>query len=127
MAGALQMATEAMFKAVDRKDADAVMELFSGDAQIVDEISRRWIRGRDDVADYLRQTMKVVDGIHTTVKDIHESILQDFGLITCWIDQDYTLKGVQTHVSAPTTIAFRPEDGHWKVLLFHSIPLPSES
>ena len=36
------------------------------------------------------------------------------------------LEGKQQHVSAPTTLVFRREDGEWKYLLFHLIPLPPE-
>jgi hypothetical protein len=51
----------------------------------------------------------------------------DMGLVTCWLDQDYTLEGAKQHVSAPTTILLQREDGEWKLSLVHSIPLPEES
>ena len=84
------------------------------------------MRGRDQFSAYIRQTIKVVDDVHTRLDDVHESVRGDFGLLTCWIEQDYTLKGVPTHVSAPTTIAFQRDGAAWKILLFHSLPLPPE-
>ena len=47
----------------------------------------------------------------------------DTGVLTRWLDQDYTMDGSPQHVSAPTRIVFRLEDGEWKLALFHSIPL----
>ena len=41
-------------------------------------------------------------------------------------EQDYTLEGNAQHVSAPmTTVLHRRGDG-WKMVLFHSIPLPED-
>jgi ketosteroid isomerase-like protein len=70
--------------------------------------------------------VKMVGDVHTTISDVHEPGLGDIGLMTCWIEQDYTLEGKRQHVSAPTTLAFRRESGEWKILLFHSVPLPPE-
>ena len=47
-------------------------------------------------------------------------------MLTCWLEQDYTLKGNTQHISAPTTIVLHREAGEWKVVLFHSIPLPEQ-
>jgi ketosteroid isomerase-like protein len=126
MGGALQAVTEGLFDSLDRKDTDAIIRVFAKDAQGIDEISRRWMRGIDDFGAYIRQTMDVVEGIHTAITDIHETVRGDTGLMTCWIEQDYTLKGSKRHVSAPTTLAFRRENGAWKIVLFHSLPLPPE-
>jgi hypothetical protein len=100
---------------------------FTDDAQGVDEISRRWIRGRDDVEAYLRQLMGAVGDVRTELRDAEEHVWGDAGILTCWLEQDYTLEGKAQHVSAPTTIAFRREGGTWKAALFHSIPLPEQA
>jgi ketosteroid isomerase-like protein len=96
------------------------------DAQGVDEISRRWIRGRADVSAYIRQLASSVSGIRTEATDVRESIFGDVVVVTCWLDQTYMLKGQEQSVSAPTTIVFRNEDGDWKLSLFHSVPLPEQ-
>ena len=68
----------------------------------------------------------MVTGIKTVVSDGNETIDGDTGLLTCWIEQDYTVEGASQHVSAPTTVVFKREGGAWRFSLFHSIPLPPE-
>lgn len=126
MGGRLEATTRQFFASLDRKDGEAVIRACTNDVQAVDEISRRWLRGIDELGAYIRQMMTMVEDVHTTISDVHESVLDDIGVLTCWIDQDYTLEGKPQHVSAPTTIAFRLANGEWKMLLFHSVPLPPE-
>jgi len=126
MGGALEAATRQYLGSVDRKDVEAINRAGTEDIQGVDEISRHWMRGSDELGAYIRQLMTTVENVHTSISDVHETELGDIGLVTCWIDQDYTLEGKRHHVSAPTTVAFRRESGTWKVLLFHSVPLPPE-
>jgi ketosteroid isomerase-like protein len=126
MAGELESVTREMFDALDRGDAEAVIRLGAAEMQSVDEISRRWLRGLDEVGGYVRQLMGMVKGIHSTFSDVHESIWGDTGAVSCWLDQDYMLDGVPQHVSAPTTLLLRREGDAWKISLFHSVPLPAE-
>ncbi len=124
--GELQTALENMFEAFGRGDVDALTAAVATDAQGVDEISRKWMRGGDEVRGYLRQLVTMVSEVKTVVKDGHEIIEGDEGLLTCWLEQDYTLDGATQHVSAPTTVIFTREQGEWRFSLFHSIPLPSD-
>jgi ketosteroid isomerase-like protein len=126
MGGALEAATRQLFESLERKDAEAIIPSLAKDVQAVDEISRRWMRGPSELGAYMRQLVTMVDNVHTTISDVHETVRGDIGLMTCWIEQDYTLEGKRQHVSAPTTVAFRQENGAWKILLFHSLPLPPE-
>jgi ketosteroid isomerase-like protein len=126
MGGALEAVTRQMFDALERKDVGALIPTLAKDVQSVDEVSRRWLRGIDEVGAYLEQLVKVVDDVHTTISDVHETVRGETGLMTCWGEQDYTLEGKPTHVSAPTTLVFQRESEAWKILLFHSIPLPPE-
>ncbi len=126
MGGALDAATRQLFDALDRKDTEALIRSLAKDVQGVDEISRRWMRGVDAISTYFRETMTMIDTIHSTINDVHETMNEDIGLITFWLEQDYTLDGKKTHVSAPTTLAFRHESDGWKTLLIHTVPLPPE-
>ena len=126
MGGALEAATRQYFDFVDRKDAEALIEAGTEDIQAVDEISRRWIRGIDELGTYIRHLLNMVEEVHTSISNVHETLLGEIGILTCWIEQDYTLEGKGQHVSAPTTVAFRRESGAWKIFLFHSVPLPTE-
>ncbi|MFZ2034518.1 MAG: nuclear transport factor 2 family protein [Candidatus Dormiibacterota bacterium] len=115
------------FAALDALDADRMKEMLSGDVQSVDEVSRRWLRGRGDVDNYLREVIPAVSDVGTRLRDAEERIWEETGVLTCWIDQDYTMNGTPQHISAPTTLILRREGGAWKLVLWHSIPLPEEA
>lgn len=126
MSNELESVANDFIAALDSMDVDRMMGTATEDAQGVDEISRRWIRGRGELDSYLRQLIGAVSDVRTELRDSEERVWGDTGILTCWLDQDYTMDGNAQHVSAPTTIAFRREDGDWKVALFHSIPLPEQ-
>jgi ketosteroid isomerase-like protein len=126
MGGELETATRQLFQALDRKDSDSLIRSLAKDVQGVDEISRRWMRGVDAISTYFRETMKMIEDIHSTINDVRETMNGDIGFITFWLEQDYTLDGKRTHISAPTTVAFRRESDGWKTLLIHTVPLPPE-
>jgi ketosteroid isomerase-like protein len=122
--GALETATRQLFDALDKRNAELIIQSAAKDVQGVDELSRRWMRGLDSLGTYFRETMPMVEDIHSTLNDISETAQGDLGFVTCWLEQDYTFEGKATHVSAPTTIAFRRERDGWKLLLIHSVPMP---
>ena len=116
-----------VFDSVDRKDFDAVLRVTDEDAQGVDEISRRWLRGLDEVTEHWHQGLMPVEDIRTELRDVQETIFGEAGIFTCWGEQDYTLDGTAQHVSGPMTVVFRRRGGSWKMVLFHSVPLPEEA
>jgi ketosteroid isomerase-like protein len=126
MAGELENVANDLMAALDSQDLDRMVEAIGEDAQGVDEISRRWLRGRDELDGYLRQMIGAVSGVRSELRDAQERVWGDVGVLTCWLEQDYTLEGNAQHISAPTTIVLRREGGTWKVVLFHSIPLPEQ-
>jgi ketosteroid isomerase-like protein len=126
MSGQLEQVVTDFLAALDSLDVDAMLQGLTEDAQGVDEISRRWIRGRVDLSAYIRQLASSVSSVRTEATDVSESIFGDVGVVTCWLDQTYTLEGQEQSVSAPTTIVFRNEWGEWKLSLFHSVPLPEQ-
>jgi ketosteroid isomerase-like protein len=127
MAGELERVAQQVFGALDRGDAEAVIRLGAEEMQGVDELSRRWLRGIDEVSGYIRQLTGMVKDVQSTLGDVHETVWGDTGAVSCWLEQDYTLDEIPQHVSAPTTLLFRREADDWKVALFHSVPLPPES
>lgn len=123
MPGQLERTARELLSALDIMDVERLLQLMAEDAQGVDEISRRWMRGRDEIEAYLRQVAAAITDIRTEIRDVDEREWGDTGVLTCWFEQDYTLEGVRQHISAPTTMVFRREGGAWKVALLHSIPL----
>jgi hypothetical protein len=73
---------------MDAKDCDSLTQMATDDLRGVDEITRQWTHGRKAIIDGLRQSP--IDGLHTDVRDIKETTWGDVGLVTCWIEQDYT-------------------------------------
>lgn len=123
MTGELETVVREMFEGLARKDVDAVERHFGDGAQGVDEISRRWLRGRDALEEYLGGLMTMVDDVRSELHDVQETVLAEVGILTCWLEQDYMLEGERLHVSAPTTVVLRRADDSWNIVLFHSIPL----
>src|ERR1700694_5433677 len=100
MAGELEAVAREMFAALDANDADGVIRTGAEDMQGIDEISRRWMRGLGQVSDYIHQLTNMVSDVRSTINDVHETVLGDVGIVTCWLEQDYKLEGAQQHVSA---------------------------
>jgi ketosteroid isomerase-like protein len=126
MAGELAGVAERLLDALDRADADAAIATISADAQGIDEVSRKWMRGSGELITYVRQLIEMAQDTHSEMHDAHEVQWGETGIVTFWLEQDYTLDGERGHVSAPTTYVLRREDGEWKLVLGHSIPLPPE-
>jgi uncharacterized protein (TIGR02246 family) len=124
MAGELEAVVRGMFDSLDRKDLEAMTRHFARDPQAIDEISRRWLRGREQVDEYLGGLLPMVEDVRSEIHDLRETMLGETGIVTCWLEQDYTLAGERHHISAPTTAVLGREDGKWRMTLFHSIPLP---
>lgn len=110
MAGELEKRVREMMHKMDAKDWDSLNQMATDDLRGVDEISKRWI-----------------DGLHTELRDMKETTWGEVGLVTCWIEQDYTYQGKPQHISAPTTLLFRRMGSDWRLALFHSVPLPEAS
>jgi ketosteroid isomerase-like protein len=127
MPGQLDDVTKEFLAALDALDVDRLVRLVTEDVQGVDEISRRWMRGHEELERYFRELTGVVSEVRTQLGDTHEQVSGDTGVLTCWLDQDYTFEGKPQHVSAPTTIVFRRVEDRWRLALFHSIPLPAET
>jgi ketosteroid isomerase-like protein len=124
MAGDLEKKVRELFRSIDAKDFGAFVREATDDVQSVDELSRRWGRGRGALDDYFKQFGPQLSEIHSTLSDVRETVWGDVGLVTCWLEQDYTHQGKKQHVSAPTTTVLRRSGSDWKLALFHSIPLP---
>lgn len=123
MAGPLESVVRTMLDAFAKQDISLATENTTADVQGIDEISRHWMRGQKEMTAYFEQLMGMVTDVHSDLVDVNESIDGDIGVLTAMLEQDYTLEGTKTHITAPTTVVLRKEGGAWKMALFHSIPL----
>ena len=104
--------------------------LVSGDAEPEGEADRRaqelLALGETAVVEVEGEDVFVSSFAPPEIRDPEERVWGDVGVLTCWLEQSYTMDGSAQQVSAPTTLVFRQEGGAWKIALFHSIPLPEQ-
>lgn len=116
-----------LFETFDRLDLDGISSLMSEEVQGVDEISRKWMRGRDSLKGYFDQLQTMgLTGVKSALSDLHTKTWGDVGVVTCFLEQRYTAEGQPTVIHAPTTILAKREGGEWKVTLVHAVPLPED-
>ena len=108
-------------------DLDALGAMVDDEVQGVDEIARRWMRGRPAIEGYFSQLKDTVSDVRSRMSDVQEDAWDDAGLVTFVLDQTYTLDGQQQTISAPTSIVFRRRGSDWKIVLIHTVPLPEEA
>ena len=116
-----------LFDNFDRLDFDAVAATLATDVQGVDELSRRWMRGKGELTSYFEQMRPLLSNIKSSLSDVRAVTWGDAGVVTCWLEQTYNLEGRTDSVSAPTTFVFRREGEQWRVALLHSIPQAEEA
>ena len=115
---------EQVFAALDRRDADAIVELMAADVILVDEISRRWLKGHDEVADQLRTMLAATSSVNSRLSDLHSRPLgNDAVLVTGWLDQRYCLDGQDQTITAPLSACLEAEQGAWRLVSLHAVPL----
>lgn len=100
----LEQTVSQLLERLDAMDLDAVGAMVDDDVQGVDEIARRWMRGRQAIEGYFSQLKETVSDVRSRMSDVHEAAWGDAGLVTFVLDQTYTLDGQQQTISAPTSI-----------------------
>ncbi|HEY5627982.1 MAG TPA: nuclear transport factor 2 family protein [Candidatus Limnocylindrales bacterium] len=56
---------------IDAKDETGIAHLLAEDAQLVEETTRRWVRGREAIGATLRTQLSRIADIQSTVTDVH--------------------------------------------------------
>lgn len=113
-----------LFAALDHKDGDSILSLMSADIVMVDEISRRWLRGKDAVAAQIRAVLAATDSVQSRLSDLQMQPLGPEALLaTGWLDQTYILNGHGQTITAPLSACLQAQAGTWMVTSLHAIPL----
>jgi ketosteroid isomerase-like protein len=112
-----------MFKSLDDLDAPNVVKWFAHDIQMVEEISGKWTRGKNHAEKAFTDSLQVVSDIHSKISEFYTVMTDETALLTCLLTQTYIYQGNPVSLVAPTTVAFRRENGEWKIILLHSLPL----
>ena len=112
----------AAFKAVDNGDAEALLDMMTDDITQIDEISKKWSRGKAEVAAVVRPMFDLVKSIKSSISDVHVQTSNDIAIVTFMLDQSYVFEGQQVAIVAPTSCVLRQEKGVWKFVLIHTMP-----
>ncbi len=125
----LQQTVSRFLERLDAMDLDGLVGMVDDEVQGVDEIARRWMRGRPAIEGYFSQLKDTVSDVRSRMSDVQEDAWGDAGLVTFVLDQTYTytLDGQQQTISAPTSIVFRRRGSDWRIVLIHTVPLPEEA
>ena len=111
-----------VLRLLDAKDETGIFNLLADDAQIVDELTRRWVRGRHEIGAALRQLFTRVTDLQSTAEDVHVVRWGDIEVETFTLRQVYDLDDATCWVVSPTTLVWRRVDHAWKLALMSSIP-----
>ena len=122
LAGEMTAVLQGMFDALDKSDPEVALASIGADAQGIDEISRRWMRGPGEVSRYVRELFGIAEDVHSEMHDVHEVDWGETGVVTFWLEQDYSLDGdratrVRAHDRGDATRARGVEAG--------VVPLPA--
>ncbi len=118
----VEQATRRVFELLDAMELDAISELLAEDAQGVDELSQKWIRGRQALGAYFDQLKGTVSDVRSRLSDVNAVEWGDVGVVTCLLTQTYVMDGQEENVTAPTSMVFRREEDTWKIALIHTVP-----
>lgn len=122
-ATSLEQQTRRLFELIDAMDVAGMTAIMTDDVQGVDEESRGWLRGHAAVEDYFERMRGLIEDLHSELREVRASEWGDAAVVTCVLDQTYTLDGRHQRITAPTSVTFRREHGEWKVALLHSVPI----
>ncbi|MFZ0377017.1 MAG: nuclear transport factor 2 family protein [Solirubrobacteraceae bacterium] len=123
----LKQTVSRLLERLDAMELDGLGGMVDDEVQGVDEIARRWMRGRPAIEGYFSQLKDTVSDVRSRMSDLQEDAWDDAGLVTFVVDQTYTLDGQQQTIPAPTWIVFRRRGSDWKIILIHTVPLPQEA
>ena len=112
-----------LFAALDALDVDRLGALMSDDVQAVDEVRRKWVRGKRDVTAYLTHVADDIEHVTAQISDITVAEAGETQIVTFMLDQSYNAGGRGESVHAPATAILRREGDDWKVALYHSVTL----
>ena len=74
MSGDLERAANAAIDALDSLDLERMMRSVAQDVQSIDEVSRRWLRGNDELRGYLAGLVAAVSAVRTEIEGAEERV-----------------------------------------------------
>ena len=115
-----------MFAALDSIQPEQFFTFFSEDVTIVDEIGKKWLRGKKAAVATWTQILAGMQSCKSKLSDFHVDDAGGISIITCMLGQAYVYEGQPITLNAPTTCLARKDNGEWKIILVHSIPFAED-
>lgn len=120
---ALPLTMGAQFlRLIDAKDETSIAQLLAEDAQLVDETTRQWVRGREAIGAALRDQLSRIADIQSTAGDVHVERWGDVEVETFILHQVYDLDDAPCYEVSPTTLIWRRIDRTWKLAVIDTVP-----
>jgi len=119
--GPAMMGTEYL-RLLEAKDEAGIFDLLADDAQIVDALTRRWVRGRHQIGAALRELFTRVTDVHCAAEDVCVVRWGDVQVETFTLRQVYDLDEASCWVVSPTMLVWHRVDHAWRLALMSSIP-----
>ena len=117
-----------LFETFDRQDVTALKSLMAEDIQGVDEISRRWLRGKASIDEYFEMLRDAgVADIRSRPAGLTVKQWDDVAVVTCMVNQSYKANGKAVDIEVPTTVLYRLVNDDWKIQLIHGVALPDQA
>jgi transcriptional regulator with XRE-family HTH domain len=116
----VRSALDQWLEALDAEAWDVVADWLDDDAQLADELTTDWLRGRDRVGAYLRASEGIVTDIVSTPSAVKVTDLgPDAALVTFSLHQRYRLDGAPRDEHSTGCAAFVLRDDRLTLSLFH--------
>lgn len=106
------------------RDSGQILDAYTDDIAGIDEVAKRWMYGREDLADYTEQLLAAISNCRSELADANESVMGEVAVVTGILRQQYEMNGEPKSVELPATFVVRQDDGNWRVCLFHALPIP---
>ena len=113
-----------VFEGLAARDSGQILDAYTDDVAGIDEVAKRWMYGRDDLADYTEQLLAAISNCHSELAEANESVMGDVAVVTGLLRQEYDLNGEAESVEMPATFVVRNDSGRWRICLFHALPIP---
>lgn len=113
-------AVEEFFALLDAEDWEAAIARLDDDAQLADELTGAWLRGKTAVARYLRAQRDVVTDIISEPKDMSGCVLGDGNwMVTFNATQQYLLAGTEHREQLTGCCVVSTTEDDWSLIVFH--------
>lgn len=116
----IDAALAALFERLDAEAWDAIAAALHPEAELADELTGEWLRGRERVAAYLHAQRGIVSGISSQLRSVSARWLSpELGLATFALEQRYDVGDVAHRERLTGTTIFSFADGTEQLLLYH--------